>query len=98
MLVEEEVIAGGHCHPVVGESFQLGLPPGGEMGRVAGNLAWSLSNLPPDVVELLFNVHLPLFSLETTANIHNKYDDHHHTYTAERKNALCPMAKRFPEA
>ena len=57
-----ELIAGGHCHPVVGESFQLALPPGGEMGRVAGNRAWSLSNLPPDVVELLFYVHLPLLA------------------------------------
>ena len=38
MLVEEEVVAGGHGHPVVGESLQLALPPR-YMRRVTGNFA-----------------------------------------------------------
>ena len=80
MLVEQEVIAGGHCHPVVGESLQPALTPGGHLGRVAGDLGWSLTNLPPDVVELLFNVHLALFSSVTTANFDHEYDDHDHVY------------------
>lgn len=65
MLVEDEVIAGGHRHPVVGESLQVALTPG-NMGRVASNLGRPLPNLPPDIMELLLNFDLALFSLATS--------------------------------
>ena len=36
LLVEVEVVAGGDGHPIVGESFELALPPG-DVARAASN-------------------------------------------------------------